>query len=736
MTRRLIDAEIGGGDGDDVEGAAFLGLASVVASEPGNALETGSAAVLDKVLWGPSMNVAEGYFANCGDVEHSAEFSTNPLFILLFSNYGSPKYVEYALRTLRNLDDAHDPVPWTLPDGVGGRHFRAYNLGANSVCGASLDIPLNMRAAVPGFAIGDYSAHPRVLLMFDELARAWAQHALSTAQGKPAGLFPAAVNPAPPYVFGTGGQWWANAGYVDLAGGPFYHSYVYSLLLSAYARSQAPDRHLFLQPFLQAGLFLHGYRTGTVTGTAVGTPGWAANLLKTVIADALAQARGLMIADPNLALSAADLAKIDVAINVYASAFERHVALPAAGTKSKAAFETTFGNAAALMDYFFVLASSTVSYTDRIYAMTGGSQSVLYGSLTGASTWGILPPSVISWANPDPAAGELDFGALVNDIQSTGLDILLFNFAGQPRDIGLRIWRRLPAGLYEARIGRDLNHDDVMDAPPHTIVPFSLANPGATVVLPSVPSGGLQKVEIRQISPTGGVPALLPDPALSREDLVVGPAGAIAVTVHNLGSAPVVGAAVELVDNGFVVATAALPTIAAPLDYQAKTATVNLCCASAPPGAPLTVRVTLPPGTVQVTALNDSVTFVPPSWVPFGAGCPGGNGVPALQLVSLPELGSTFALSAHNLAGNFAFMVVGLGAISVPLQPIGLNFGAACTLFVTPDVIAFLPQAAGSASWFMTIPSDPVFAGLHLFNQVAEFGAVSTVSNAGDGEVR
>ncbi|HEX6812456.1 MAG TPA: hypothetical protein VF384_12585 [Planctomycetota bacterium] len=736
MTKRLIAGEIGGGDGDDVEGAGLLGLPSVVVSEPGNPLEAGAALVMDKVLWGPSMTPAEGFFTNCGDVEHSAEYSTNPLYILLFASYGVPKYVEYALRTLRNLDNGFDPVPWTLPDGIGGRHFRSYNMGANVVCGPGLDIPLNMRAAVPGFAIGDYAAHPRVLLMFDELARAWAQHALSTAQGKPAGVFPAAVNPAPPYVFGTGGQWWANAGYVDLAGGPYYHSYLYALLLSAYSHSQAVDRHVFLQPLVQAGIFLHGYRTGTVTGTAPGTGGWTANLLKTVMADALAQARGLMIADPNLALSAADLAKIDVAINAYASPYERHVAIPVVGTKSKASFETTFGKAATWMEYFWVLASTTVSYTDRIYAITGGSHGTLFGSMTGASTWGILPPSVVSWTNPDPSAGELDFAALVNDIQSTGLDILLMNFAGQPRNIGLRLWRRLPAGLYEARIGRDFDQNDVMDAPPHTVVPFTLGNPGVTVVLPNVPFGGLQKVEVRWVAPLGAAPALLPDPGISFDDVAVLPGGAVAVTVHNLGSAPVAGGVVELVENGVVVAQSAVPTINAPLDYQAKMATVNVCCRSGLPGLPLTVRVTLPPGTAQVTPQNDAVTFVPPSWVAYGNGCPGPNGVPALQLVTLPEIGGTFTLAAHNLGGSFAFMVIGFGQISAPLQPIGLGFGAGCTLLVTPDFLEFLPQASGSASWSLAIPPAPGLAGVHLFNQVAEFGAVSTVSNAGDGEIR
>jgi len=735
MTRRLIAGEIGGGDGDDVEGAGLLGLPSVAVREGGHLLENGVALVLDKVLYGPSMTPAEGYFTNCGDVEHSAEFSTNPLYILLFANYGDPRWVEYALRTLRNLDDQWDAMPWTLPDGQGGRHFRAYNLGANTFCGPSLDIPLCMRAAVPGFAIGDYAAHPRVLTVFDELARAWAGHAVSTAQGKPAGVFPAAVNPSPPYVFGTGGQWWANAGYVDLAGGPQYHAYLYALMLSAYAHSQAPDRHVLLEPLRQAGLFLHGYLTGTVTGTAAGTPGWAANLLKGVIADAVARARGLMIADANLALSAADLAKIDLAIGAYASPFEKHIALPVAGTKSKTAFETTFGNAAVWISNFWPLATTAVSYTDRIFLMTGGSHGSLFGTLTGASTWGILPPSVISWTNPAPALGELDFAALVNDLQPSGLDVLLFNYMGQGRDFGLRLWRTLPAGQYEARIGADANHDDAMDGPPHTVVPFVLANPGLTVVLPGVPAGVLQKIEIRRLLPGAGAPTLLPDPALAARDIAFGAGGAIAVTVHNLGSAPVLGAVVELVQNAVVVSSAAVPALQPPLDYRSKTALVNVCCGAFVPGAALTVRIALPPGTAQVTPENDAVTVSPPGWVAVGSGCAGAAGVPSLTLTSPPALGGTYALAAQNLAAGLAVIVTGFGPQSVPLQPLGLGFAPGCTLLVTTEAAAFLPQAGGSAAWSLPIPNDASLAGVHLWSQVGELGTPSAVSNACHAEV-
>jgi hypothetical protein len=81
-------------------------------------------------------------------------------------------------------------------------------------------------------------------------------------------------------------------------------------------------------------------------------------------------------------------------------------------------------------------------------------------------------------------------------------------------------------------------------------------------------------------------------------------------------------------------------------------------------------------------------------------------------------------------------MVTGLGQLSVPLQPIGWGFGAGCTLLVNPDTLELLSQAAGSATWSLAIPNVPALAGIHLFNQVAELGAVSAVSNAGDGQIQ
>jgi hypothetical protein len=123
-------------------------------------------------------------------------------------------------------------------------------------------------------------------------------------------------------------------------------------------------------------------------------------------------------------------------------------------------------------------------------------------------------------------------------------------------------------------------------------------------------------------------------------------------------------------------------------------------------------------------------------WQPFGVGCAGAGAVPVLALANVPAFGGTFALSVSGLTGGLALMITGFGATSVPLAAIGLGFGANCTLLAMPDALAFLPQAAGTAAWSLSIPAAPSLVGLHLFNQVAELGPSSGVSNAGDGEIR
>lgn len=124
------------------------------------------------------------------------------------------------------------------------------------------------------------------------------------------------------------------------------------------------------------------------------------------------------------------------------------------------------------------------------------------------------------------------------------------------------------------------------------------------------------------------------------------------------------------------------------------------------------------------------------AWTPLGAGCgaPGGP-LPLLTVVTAPVLGGTFELAVSGLGGGIPVMVTGLTAIHLPLAPIGLGFGAGCTLVPAPEALELLLPVAGAASWSLAIPNAIALRGAHVYNQVAEFGAPSALSNGGDGVI-
>ena len=116
-------------------------------------------------------------------------------------------------------------------------------------------------------------------------------------------------------------------------------------------------------------------------------------------------------------------------------------------------------------------------------------------------------------------------------------------------------------------------------------------------------------------------------------------------------------------------------------------------------------------------------------WRLQGTGCAGTNGVPALALASAPAPGGNYGLAVSNLSGvGVAFMVTGLFAQNLPLQPLGLGFGPACVGQVSVDDVRLLAQSGGTASWSLALPMSSGLAGLNLRSQVVELSAVSAVS--------
>jgi hypothetical protein len=148
--------------------------------------------------------------------------------------------------------------------------------------------------------------------------------------------------------------------------------------------------------------------------------------------------------------------------------------------------------------------------------------------------------------------------------------------------------------------------------------------------------------------------------------------------------------------------------------------------------------------------LGDTWTYgpvSPASHTPFGAGCAGSAGVPALDAApgQLPWLGDLFTLRVENLPpGNPGLLWLGTsrsawGALTLPLDltPLGMN---GCALRVSGDFAFPFFSLTGSAAVPLSIPVDASLLGRLFFTQALvvdpganAFGA--TTSNGGEGAI-
>ncbi len=134
------------------------------------------------------------------------------------------------------------------------------------------------------------------------------------------------------------------------------------------------------------------------------------------------------------------------------------------------------------------------------------------------------------------------------------------------------------------------------------------------------------------------------------------------------------------------------------------------------------------------------------TYSPFGTGCAGSLGVPALNgaVGAKPVLGATFTLQVDHLPLGLA--VVGFGASltnfgTLPLPfDLGLIGMPGCTLLAAPEVSILVSSASsvGTASW--NIPNSPSHFGFRFYNQALVLDPIANaagfvVSNAAAGQL-
>jgi V8-like Glu-specific endopeptidase len=114
---------------------------------------------------------------------------------------------------------------------------------------------------------------------------------------------------------------------------------------------------------------------------------------------------------------------------------------------------------------------------------------------------------------------------------------------------------------------------------------------------------------------------------------------------------------------------------------------------------------------------------VPGAVTPFGAGCPGGPGVPLLQLVGFPEIGQNVSALVTGLtqSSSAGLLVGGSSSTSWNGSPLPLDLAsggmAGCSLFVAFDFSDVVLTALGTGGRAYLLPNDQALVGVHVYLQ-------------------
>jgi len=203
-------------------------------------------------------------------------------------------------------------------------------------------------------------------------------------------------------------------------------------------------------------------------------------------------------------------------------------------------------------------------FTDRIFLLDEPIATAYLGGLQARNRQ--FPGFQVSWEGLDG-----DFAALVLDASPSRLKIAAVDLRGEPREGSFRVWQ-LEHGEYEITAGPDADDDGEVDA---VVARKTMELARMDAVPVSLRPRKQMIYELRQVKRL--------DSIFTRPDLAIGPddvavqGNAVRVTVHNIGAAHAAETEVALLDAaGKTLAAARVEALEAPLDFQPRTATVEL----------------------------------------------------------------------------------------------------------------------------------------------------------------
>ena len=170
----------------------------------------------------------------------------------------------------------------------------------------------------------------------------------------------------------------------------------------------------------------------------------------------------------------------------------------------------------------------------------------------------------VSWERND----SVDLARLVSYADNHSLRVNLYNFAAEPTTVSMRLWR-LTKGLYEIKVGLDDNDDGYIDSredvPKNAGKRRQVLGRFSTLPLDIPPQRNLV-VSVTRVEAIREEESR-PDLAVTEHDLRTTDAGALQVTVHNIGTAPARDIVVEIIDaDGRVAATQTVAKLGTPCE--------------------------------------------------------------------------------------------------------------------------------------------------------------------------
>jgi len=586
---RLQEGEFGGGQGDDVE--LLLQLFPLQLTRWDGAdrlLHTG----LDEAIRHGLEQCAEmgtGYYqGSMADVEHTAEYGTDP-FLAARAAFGlSARAARTALANAHEVLDSDDPdSAFAAVNSLGRMRFKSYSFtadGPSEAPAVAIDVMLNGRATVPALALagrGTLDSGHGALADPRAWAAGWRDDALSSA-GKPEGFPAAALWPSG--ALGKNGLWYSEVGVAGDAS--LWQSgqvnYVLGLLQGAYRGSSAADRWQFLLPAVRMFRTVMDWEDAGQPAGAAGSENWAADMLRdgasfglavaalypdlagdtTLNTEADPEQPGTTYVDDDLLARMRDWVDISPSGQglsmIYAVGDVFECVLHQ--VKSTTSLATTFEDATTYYRNMYPLITARVLSTDRVFM----SPNRVLGELEGAWCGDIVAEGLpirplVRWQGED-----LDLSVLCNlrNLAGDEWSAFVHNFGGATQPLTLWLEEGLPSGEYVLEVGAAVAGCDVFPGAVSTTLPVTKRGTACSVSF-EVPVG----MNLVRLTRTGAAPApgdwdLAVDPPLVEAN---GDGGySVGVRVVNIGSASTPAATLNLYaaamnEDGTLASPATLP---------------------------------------------------------------------------------------------------------------------------------------------------------------------------------